>query len=262
MTDFNEEGFLCTEMERVSKLCYEENIELFSLCEEMNRYCIQLIPKLKFQNTNRQAALADALFLRQIALFESIVILSRKAMREAKVLLRTLIENMFILVAITLSAENATLYYNLSHLTKLKGLRHQKIFNRETFHQKVTDKFMQDLEEKVKSLGLKEVKVEEWATKARLTDFYHTAYINLSWTVHSNILDSARLLKGFSDEDIRAVEWHPELDEVGLILNSAIECNAIGTKHVNQLFKLGQEKEIEAFQVQNRNIVIKSKLKS
>lgn len=255
MTDFFEEGFLCTEIEKASKLCYEENKEWFSVCKKVNQYYVQLIPKLKFQNNNRQAAFTDALFIRQVALFESVIILSLKGMtREAKILLRTLIENVFILVALTKSEENAELYYNNNYLTKLKSLKAQKEYNSETFHQKGADKTLEELDEKVKSLHIKHIGIREWADKADLTNYYLTAYNHLSWTVHSNVLDSATLLEGVSDEDVRKVEWHPELDDVGIILTTAIQCSCLGAHSVNRMFELGLEGEINSFQVENRTI--------
>jgi len=262
MTDFFEEGFLCTEIEKISEQCYKENVEYFSLCEKLNRYCVQLMPNLKFQNVNRQAALTVALFIRQVALYEGVIILSRKGMiREAKVLLRTLIENMFILVAVTKSGDNAELYYNLNYFTKQDALKKQEKFDTETFYQKGADKVMQELDKKIKLLKLKPVGIFKWATKAGLTDYYYTAYPVLSWTVHSSILDSAKLLKGISDKDIREVEWHPELDEVGIVLATVIECSFIGIKAVNQLFNLELEHEIAVFQDENNSIAKKTGLK-
>jgi hypothetical protein len=124
MSEFREEGFLSTEMVDASRQCRKQYAEWFTLCESINKFSIALTSKTTYHPDDRQECLAAALFLRALSIFEGTIILIERCMlNEAKILLRTLMEVLFALRAITLHAEVAEEFYQ-SHLTaKRRALR-------------------------------------------------------------------------------------------------------------------------------------------
>jgi len=246
---FIEEGFFSSGINRWSKECRHRYYEWFKLCEELNRYSIKLSQTLKISEDNRQQPLAIALFFKLLSFFEGSVILAQRCMvNETKVLLRTLMENLFILKAITKDESMANHYYEYHFFEKLRSLKQIKKYGSTKFYSGLNlDERIKELEEIRKQKKLKRLGVDDWADKAGLIEFYTTAYPVLSWTAHSNVIDVGQYIRGKSDDEIEGVEWHPQLEGIAELLLTAIECVVIGLRSVNELFNLGVEKEITVY---------------
>ncbi len=249
MSEFIEEGFLSSGIDGWSKECRRRYSEWFILCEEFNRYCVQLSQTLKILKNNRQEPFSIALFFRLLSLFEGCLILAQRCMvNETKVLLRTLMENLFILQAIFKDEDMAERYYEYHFFEKLQNLRLIKRYGQASLYQGLDlDKRIQELDDIVKEKGIKKLTVAFWADKAGLNEFYATAYPVLSWTAHSNVIDIAQYISGKSDEEIEEVSWQPQLEGIDRLLLTAMECVVIGVRSVNELFGLGVAEEIEKF---------------
>ena len=70
MSKFVEDGFLSTETESLIKQCHSTYKEWFDLFEELNRYCWEIVRKLKFNKDNKQEYISYALFVRMLGIFE------------------------------------------------------------------------------------------------------------------------------------------------------------------------------------------------
>ncbi len=222
MSTFTDEGYLSTSMDEWSRECFGRYSEWFALCKEFNRYCVQLLPKLKHKN--RQEHLAVALSFRLLSLFESSIILTERCMvNETKTKLRAMMEALFILRAITIDETMAERYYDNNILEKLKTLRRYKRYGSEALLKGL------DLDKRIEELdGIKRQKrivgltTETLAQKAGLSDFYVSAYPVLSWTVHSNVIDIGQYISGKSDEEIEGVSWHPQMEGIDQLLLTAM----------------------------------------
>jgi len=257
MSEFREEGFLSTAMFESSQQCRKQYAEWFTLCESINKFSVALTSKVAYHPDNRQECLAAALFLRALSTYEGTIILIERCMlNEAKILLRTLMEVLFTLRAITLHAEVAEEFYQ-SHLTaKRMALRK---FMKSSLN--LADSQRRDLTKRIKELdGLIDknrinTTTKYLAERAGLYDFYATAYTVLSWTVHSNILDIAGShMDGQSDSHIDSIHLSVQMEEVEKWFMSACECMVIAMESVNDMFKAGVENEIADYARRYKNL--------
>jgi len=256
MSEFKEEGFLSTEMVDTAQECRRQHSEWFALCESMNRFSLALASRLVCHPNNRQECLAAALFLRTISIFEGTVVLIERCMLiEAKILLRTLMETLFALRAITLHAEVADEFYGSQYITKLKALRKFMEAHLDLAYFPRRDLTEHGLTERIRELdGLvgsdrTEMRTRDLAEKAGLLDFYNVAYTVLSWTVHSNILDIAGShMAGQSDSDISGVYLGLQMEKVEQWFLSACECMVVAMQSVNGMFRIGVENEITDYE--------------
>lgn len=258
MSRFAEEGFLSTAMGGFSQQCRRKFSEWFALCSLVNRYGIGIIPRMGYHPDNRQEYLCAALFLRVLSTFEATVILTKRCMLdEARMILRALMEALFALRAIALDAEMAEAFYQNNLNLKLKALHKYKDSHSddEIPHGVDVDKRVAELKEQVNVRGVSSVSVEKLARKAKLYDYYTSAYTVLSWTVHSNILDIASsYMAGRSDDYIEMVQLSPQMEEADKLLMSALECVVRALQSVNELFRLNAEEEIKDYTVQYQTL--------
>jgi len=244
MSTFTDEGFLSTSMDEWSRECVGRYSEWFALCKELNRYCVQLLPKLAHKN--RQELLAVALFIRLLSLFESSIILTERCMvNETKVQLRAMMEALFTLRAITIDKTMAERYYDNNILQKLDTLSRYKRYSSGPLLKGLDlDKRIEELDRMKRQKGIRRLTTETLAQKAGLSDFYVSAYPVLSWTTHSSVIDIGQYIRGKSDEEIEEVSWHPQMEGIDNLLLTAMECAIIGLRSVNELFILGAAGEI------------------
>jgi hypothetical protein len=257
MSEFKEEGFLSTKLVDASQQCRKQYAEWFTLCESINKFSLAITSKVACHPDNRQECLAAALFLRAISIFEGIIILTERCMLdEVKILLRTLMDTVFALRAISLHAEVAEEYYHSQLIIKRGALR--KIAKSNL---KLRDSQGRDLTERIKELDslignnamLTDTKY--LAQKAGLYDFYATAYTVLSWAVHSNILDIAGShMAGQSGSHIDSIHLSIQMEEAEKWFMSTCECMVIAMQSVNDTFKAGVENEIADYERRYKNL--------
>jgi hypothetical protein len=249
LSEFDEEGF-STETDGLAKQCHTRYKEWFELYESINRYCLGLTSSLKFHSDNRQEYFTLALFLRMLGIFEgSYILIKRGMVSETKILLRTLMEALFSLCAVAKDKETAERFYQEHNYLKYKALK--KMINSDSeiilSSKKNHGKRLAELKNKVQTNKLKPLSVEEWAEKAGLHDFYTSAYIYFSWTVHSNVMEIGQLISGESDESVRSVFLSPNIEEVYRYLMTGIECIVIALGSINELFRLKENDSIEEY---------------
>jgi hypothetical protein len=250
LSEFDEEGFLSTETDGLAKQCHTRYKEWFELYEAINRYCLGLTSSLKFHSDNRQEYFTLALFLRMLGIFEgSYILIKRGMVSETKILLRTLMEALFSLCAVAKDKEAAEQFYQEHNYLKYKALKKMLKSNSKAILSNGKDhgKRLAELENKVQTSKLKPLSVEDWATKAGLHDFYASAYIYFSWTVHSNVMEIGQLISGESDDSVQSVFLSPNIEEVYRYLMVGIECIVIALGSINELFHLKEKDKIEEY---------------
>lgn len=250
MSKFADEGFLSTEMAESSEECQKRYAEWFVLCEEVNRYCMEQLTKLQVNYNNKQKYLTVALFIKFLGLFQGTIILMKKCMaNETKILLRSLMETLFIFKAITKHEDLAEEYYKNHYLEKLKALRRiqSSSMAEEIGEGSQHIKRIKELENIVKQNKIKHTAIEEWARRAGMQDYYDTVYPYFSWTAHSSVIDIGQYLEGDTDDIVEHILWQPNIEEIEQLLLAAIESLVIALGTLNGLYSLGIEKNISAY---------------
>ena len=96
--DFNEKGFLGTAIDEFSRSAQAQYVKFFELTRQINELAHALKFELQAHNRDHQEYLAATLFLRLLNGFQATVILGIKGLLfEGKVVLRSVIESLFIL---------------------------------------------------------------------------------------------------------------------------------------------------------------------
>lgn len=243
MSTFREEGFLSSDTDALVARCCSEYKEWIDLCESINRYCLGIAGRLAVNPTDRQQHIASALFLRMIALYEASYILTKRGMvPECKVILRSLMESLFSLRAIVRNTGLAETFYQQHIVIKYKALKKLLDANPGLVNPE-NAKLLAVLKEKKRRA--KELSVEELSSKARLHDFYASAWPFFSWSVHSNILELGQMIGGKSDELVDYVALKPDITEPDRYFMTGVECIVTGLHSVNELFKLNEADKIE-----------------
>jgi hypothetical protein len=247
MSKFVEEGFLCTDMVAVEKRCHDQYKSWFELHESLNRYCLGILKKLAFHSDKKQEYVSIAIFIRMVSLFEgSYIVIERGMDSEATILLRSLMESLFSLGAITKDKDLAENFYQQHILLKSKGLSKLLESPSLTSGKDYTAR-LTELKKKVGERKIQQLTVEDLSKKAELHDFYTSAYPYFSWTVHSNILGIARHFQGDSDDQIQGVKWMPTTESLDKLFLTGIECIVVALRFLNSLFQLQEKECIEKF---------------
>ena len=95
----------------------------FSLCDDLDKLSHTVIFGLKINGNNSQQVLVALLYIKILSTFQAIVTLAeREMLNESKILLRSLLESVFALVAISKDAKVADRFIEDDHIQRLRLL--------------------------------------------------------------------------------------------------------------------------------------------
>jgi hypothetical protein len=245
MSSLNEAGFLSTEIHGWIQKHRKANEKWFSLSERCSNLGQQVLLSLKISNNDLQQILVSLWFNRLLSHFQAIILLMERGMLyEAQIILRTLVEVSFSLVAV---AENSELSQDFLKDDKAQQLKALNIYMNLPKHLRTQDeqqqasilKLIEDLKCEI-CKNKWELKTEYIAQKANMTDYYNTIYASLCSTVHSRIrnLESHLLLS--KNDEIKQLNWGPDVSGLDMVLLAANETFIVSMKRVLQLFHLDQ----------------------
>jgi hypothetical protein len=283
MTTFEKMGFLSDDIEKYIAHIREKHNHWFELSYRISRLANQLCAGMQVSKESLQQLLVSTLFSRILSHYQGVVILCERGMQfEAKVLLRSVIEILFSLVALKKDESlcldfikdgafhqlrKINLYKNLpkkskdKHKIKALDERYKEIELTINYPpakeagMKHTSLFLQKLikllpPSKLRRLLLTALKednrgltTEFIAQKAGRQDYYNTIYSQLSDTVHCRSLDLERHLNLDSGGNLRGLVWGPRDDDLNLILLAASESMLRASFEVIDLFRLTGKEE-------------------
>jgi hypothetical protein len=246
VSSLNEAGFLSSEINEWIQKHRKENEKWFALSERCSNLGQQVLLSIKVSNNDLQKLLVSLWFNRLLSHFQAIVLLMERGMLyEAQILLRTLVEVSFSLVAV---AENPEISQDFLKDDKAQQLKALNTYMNLPKHLRTQDeqqeagvrKKIEDLKCEICKNIYKELKTEYIAQKANMTEYYNTIYASLCNTVHSRIRDLESHLLLNKDNDIQQLNWGPDFSGLDMVLLSANETFIVSTKRVLQLFDLHQ----------------------
>jgi Family of unknown function (DUF5677) len=241
-----EAGFLSAEIHEWIQKHRNENEKWFSLSERCSNLGQQVLLSITVNNNDLQRILVSLWFNRLLSHFQAIVLLMERGMLyESQILLRTLVEVSFSLIAVAEDPEISREFLKDDKVQQLKALN--TFINlpkhlRSPHEQQETAirKLIKDIKFEICSNEYKELKTEYIAQKAKMTDYYNTIYASLCSTVHSRIRDLESHLLINKDNDIQQLNWGPDVSGLDTVLLAANETFIVSTKRVLQLFDLNQ----------------------
>ena len=245
ITMIEKNGFLSSDIEAWKIKHRSDNKQLFQLCEILNEFSHDTMLSLNVSNDDLTEILSACSFVRAMSNFQSIVILCELGLiNEAKIILRCLVEAMFLMVAI---AKDHDFSLKIVNQDLLEQQRTSKVLKKNILNgvhklDKPTleevDKRISELKKQIKDNGVKLIYKSDIARAAGLSSFYDTIYHILSGTVHINPSDLEQYLDLTPERNVKEIKWGPDVDEIEDVLFSAIESMIFVLQSIAHVFKV------------------------
>lgn len=246
MTSIDKNGFLSQEIYDWIKENRSKYKDIFLLSEEINQFAHRILFQVNPHNNNEQELLIALLYNRALSTFQGIIILSERGLiNEGKVLLRSLVEIMYALIASSKYEDIAKKYLlNDIHesskmINKLKNSSLKKI---PKFYIPLL-KREKEIENVKKEKNVNKLTIEQLSRKADLYEHHLTIYPFLCNTVHSAARDIGQSL----DLKKNIIRWGPDVSNIdGLILATTAEFLRILESTI-EFFKINESHSIKDF---------------
>lgn len=247
--DFNEKGFLGTQIDEFSQSVQKRYSGLFELAHRINELAHATKFELKVHDHDPQEFIAATIFLRLLNGFEATVILGIKGLLfEAKVVLRSVIESLFILRLLCKEEAFALEYLETSKVQSLKwmNIAHQsKDPNFESVRRYATPQIMKGLEDEIKQRGLKKLAIKSIAERAGIPHIYDAHYRLLSEQVHCLPISINPFMVRDQKGGRISFEWGPKHEDLDFVLFTDIQILLTAMVAITELFGLDKEDELK-----------------
>jgi hypothetical protein len=197
-TTIDEVGFLSEEINQWIDKNKIENKDIFDLIHQYNKFAQSIMFEIEAHDNNAQELLIATLFVRSLSTFQASIILIERCLEfESKILIRSLMEIMFALVACSKDKKIADDYILNENIDRLKSIRRLK--NNKSVIKGLLDiddmlKMESKLESEINESNVSRLSVEELSRKSGLHKNYLIVYDVLSKSVHSTARDLSELL--------------------------------------------------------------------
>ncbi len=223
--------------------------DFYKLYENLNHFCHEVLKKLELHRNNKQEIIVCILFIKVLTIFQGIYLLTRKGMvNEAQILLRSMLEAMFIISAI--SKDNDFIErYVLSEESERNRL-YKKIDGNPEWKAIVTeniDELIAEQERLIKERNIKTLTIKEIAKRSGLYELHYPVYSILSKNVHAtpdNITEYFTLDK---DGDIEKLLYGPTDKDIIRVLHASMYYMVSILEIMNELFELNISKTLDNF---------------
>lgn len=224
-------------------------VKFFELTHQINELAHAIKFELQVHNRDPQEYLAATLFLRLLNGFEATVILGTKGLLfEAKVMLRSVIETLFILKLLCKEEGFALEYLGSSKVQSLKwmNIAHENQDpNFESLRQYATPEVMEALKKEIEQHGLKKLEVEPIAKRADLHHVYNAQYRLLSKQVHCLPISLDPFMVENQEGGLDSFDWGPKHEGLDFILFTNIQMLFTALVPVTKLFSLDKSGELK-----------------
>ena len=239
-------GFLSSDMESWKAKHKSDNKKIFQLCEEINEISHETMLSMKVTPSDPAEIISACSLVRAMSNFQSIVILCELGLiNEAKIILRCLVEAMFLMKAIAKDHDFSSKILDQNLLDDLKTARKVKIIiERKIINTtqcptlKEVNQKISDLKKLIKDKGITKMQKINLANAAGLTDYYDTIYHILSGIVHINPKDLGQYLDLDKQGNVKEIKWGPDIDGTKEVLFAALELMVGVLESIASLFKL------------------------
>jgi len=230
MAPYHQNGFIGNDIKAWMESNRREYVDLFLLAEKLNSDCYSTLERARPHNKDKRELLVSCLFPRVMELFQATYLLVTRGMIPASsVMLRSLIETMFVLVAITKNNEALDSYILNDERERL--ITAKKIINDTSsalseIPLEEVIRVKSEIEKKLGGKKLPKLTTEYFAKKAELYDWYLTVYAVTSKSVHAAVKDMEQYLDIGPDNKVKSIKFTPTaMGTIGILTTA---CNALG----------------------------------
>ncbi len=192
MSTIEEEGFLSEEAFKNKEIFYNNYRNLFDFASNLNRLSMELMRSIKLDWDDHPKIILNTLQLRLIENYQAVVLLLQLGMvSQAKVIVRGMLETLFILVALQKKPDLLQCYFDQFEEGRKRALKASCQFEGEHLKKAAKEHKLEQhyINQRfaVKGKTLKVLKPKQWAAEAELLDFYNLWYTLYSNSSHSNL---------------------------------------------------------------------------
>ena len=221
----------------------------FDACYKVNELSYTTLSETKPNNQNLQQLLAVTLFIRLLNGFQSIVVLARLGLAfDAKVVLRGVLESLFIEKLLCTEKDFALEYVKSDECSRLKWLniaRNSAAPHFNLLREIATDEEVEKLKKEIHQQGCKEIAVKDVARRAGLQVEYDTSYRILCEETHTLPRSIQHLTVIDNSGDPVEFDPHPTDKDLPYTLFTAIRALHIAQVSLCKLFAINKEKQLQ-----------------
>lgn len=239
----------------------------YSLSGELDQLCQTIVFGLKLDADDNQQVLVASLYLKILSTFQAVLMLAEKEMlNESKTLLRSMIEAMFALVAISKDPALAARFIEDDYTQRLKlsvsygdlPLKLKKSLKPRLT--KIINSSLNGLNKPAtKTRNITPLTVETLAKKAGLQEAYYSIYTLLSGCNYLRVYELEQYWDGHTEGKTLLGLIHPDEKKVDAILFTAIKTVFLSLNGVIQTFNIKVPKEQVTLIKQFRKLASTSK---
>lgn len=243
--------FLDPELGRIVAHVQEAHKVHFDFVHRLSELAHEALFDAKVTKTDLQQLLLASLQHKALTSFQAVVLLGERGLpSETRVVLRTLLEVTFRIVAIAKDKNVGRAYVLEDELHRKKFINKYKMLSDE-IRNKVTEEVLSDLkstiEQNIKDKDIKELKTQWFAQRADMMDFYNTAYAVLSDSVHVNVRNLESALQLDESGDIVRLNYGPNDEDLDTHLLTASEALLISLHAVYSVIDTEFDKQLNRF---------------
>ena len=238
-------GFLSKDISKYKAVHRKNNEQIFKICEDLNKYAHDTMWKIKVSNEYLPEILSACAFVRTLSNFQSVVILSEYGLsNEAKIILRSLVEAMFLMVAIEKDREYSVKIIEQDILERertYKAIKRNIVAGIHKLEKPTLDEVedkIRIIQQEISDKGIKNINKREMSIAADLESFYDTIYHLLSGSVHINPRDLEQYLGLTEERKIKDIKWGPDEKDIEDILFAAVEVMIFVLKSISNMFEI------------------------
>lgn len=251
VNDFNEKGYIGEQILEFKESVVKKYAQLFGLFQDLNSYSQHKKNDLQVDNQNAQLVITACLFAKILNGAQTVYLLCTYGLtHEAKIILRTLLEALFIIRRIFLEPSYVEQYVRQDQINRLNLIRVSRNHPEPLFssvRDYATDEIVKSLEEEIQREHIRKDRIEVLAEKAQLKTFYDSLYRLFSADVHSGVSSMKQYVSVDKEGELQTFEWGPQDEDIPTNLAMATDI-LLRTWHVmDNLFKLGIENELKVY---------------
>ncbi len=244
----DQEGYLSNEINKIEEQLKGANHKYFDLAKRVNKFAHKSKYKLNIGRTNGQEITVASLFISTLESYNSVyILLSKSLLKDAKVILRSMLESTFIMKYVTLSEEKTMRYHTSYEKTRLKLMNVILNDTKETYSDllksSITEEERDELKKSIEENDYKDLPpIEQIADEVGLLSYYNNVYRLLNSDVHSSPVSLNRFIRTDENSEVTDLEWFSYFNhinpEIRLTLYTAITLVVLCLDLLYEFFEL------------------------
>lgn len=264
-------GYLGDDYDLQYKGIQNEFSSFFSLSEDINAYCHELLSSIKIERTQRTDILLSSLFIKSLETYQSIHLLSQRGLaKEANILLRSLIEMSFYINRISVNDGDAIRYILKGEFERIRlidtlikkcdgwhnclggkeSLQFDYSESKDSFNKLLKENNLKetDIKKFSPSFILKEANEKGTGDREIFQDLY-VLYSYLCADVHSDSNSINDYLKKGISNGIESITYGQKINGIGHILGVSMHCMISVAGCIGEFFEAGNTQILYQYKV-------------